>query len=378
MIIQDIQLFYIQIPLKIRFSQSNNSTAVSDSLIVRLRTEGGITGYGECCPRTYVTGENSASVRRDIAIMVKRLKEQNLVSMTVIRQLFLGDLFQDMGLAAICGLELAVLDAWSKTYQQPILTALSEDTVAKPLHYSGVFPLTSIETLTILLEKYQQFEFKDIKLKIGTDLADTIAKLALIRHYFGTKTNIRVDVNTSWNLDVARQQIPILLEEGVDTFEQIFPAHCLYDLQIIHSEFGKRANIMVDEAITSMKQAEFLTQHRICNHFNLKISKHGGIFRTLQIYEWIIQYGLKCQLGAHFGETSILTAAGTIVATLAEQLSNQEGAFGTYLLKEDICERPLMFGKDARLLPDLLKKETLGWGLCVVEERLKRFADRED
>lgn len=371
MIIQDIQIFHVQIPLKVRFSQSNNSTQVSDSWIVKLRTEGGITGYGECCPRTYVTGESSESVQKDIAVMMQRLKGRDLVSMTAIRQLFLGDLFQDMGLAAICGLELAVLDAWSRTYQQGILTALREDIVAKPLHYSGVFPLTSVNTLTVLLEKYQQFEFKDIKLKIGTDLGHTIAKLDLIRNYFGATINIRVDVNTSWNLEVARQQIPILADQGVQTFEQIFPAHRLEDLQAIHSEFGKQANIMVDEAVTSIDQAKFLIQHRICNHFNLKISKHGGIFRTLQIYDWITRHGLSCQLGAHFGETSILTAAGAVVATLAKQLSSQEGAYGTYLLKEDICEPTLMFGRDARLFPDVLKKGTLGWGLCVIEERLR-------
>ena len=83
--------------------------------------------------------------------------------------------------------------------------------------------IASFEKLSALLQKYQAFHFKDIKLKIGTDLADSMAKINLIREVFGAAINIRLDVNTSWTMEEARRQIPVFLNLGVNTFEQIFP-----------------------------------------------------------------------------------------------------------------------------------------------------------
>ena len=39
------------------------------------------------------------------------------------------------------------------------------------------------------------------------------------------------------------------------------------------------------------------------------------------------EHGISVQLGAHFGETSLLTAAGIIFATLAKDLRAVEGGF---------------------------------------------------
>jgi hypothetical protein len=62
-------------------------------------------------------------------------------------------------------------------------------------------------------------------------------------------------------------------------------------------------------------------------------------------------------VGAHVGETSVLTRAGLALATAAgEALLAMEGAFGTHLLERDVCETPLMFGAGGVLRPD-------DWGL---------------
>ena len=50
-------------------------------------------------------------------------------------------------------------------------------------------------------------------------------------------------------------------------------------------------------------------------------------------------------VGAHVGETSLLTRAGMTVSNGARDLLvAQEGAFGTHLLARDVVEPPLMFG----------------------------------
>ena len=72
----------------------------------------------------------------------------------------------------------------------------------------------------------------------------------------------------------------------------------------------------------------------------------GGLLRSLAIIESARELGIGVIIGAQVGETSLLTRCGLTAAKAASDiLVAQEGAFGTYLLENDISEPPLMFGK---------------------------------
>ena len=267
-----------------------------------------------------------------------------------------------IGLATCCGLELALLDAFGKEKNINILK-----TIGKPkraLHYSGVIPLMSNQKLEKMLPLLQSLSFKNLKLKVGRNIKESMEQIKLIRAAFPTDTAIRVDANCSWTLADARVQIPQFLQAGIHSFEQLFPKEAIINLQKVTQLFNKDANIMVDESVTSIDSAKHLIKHQICNHFNLKISKHGGIFNTLSIYNLAQKHGIKCQLGAHFGETSILTMAGLIVASQAPNLTAIEGAFGTRLLQKDICPS-VSFDAQAKIDDWDTLTALSGWGLNI-------------
>ena len=73
-------------------------------------------------------------------------------------------------------------------------------------------------------------------------------------------------------------------------------------------------------------------------------------------------------VGAHVGETGILTrAALTLAHGAGDALIAQEGAFGAHLLSRDLCEPPLMFGDGGVLtVEDALDHPAApGFGLIV-------------
>ena len=361
----------VEIPLRIKFSQSNNSTWSSSSTIVGLKTQNGITGYGETCPRTYVTGETPQSVIQSL----KGLKEQ-LVSQTFRNFSDLTDFLDEVSLtlkpAALCGLELALLDAWGKEEKQSVFSLLN----ANPDHvvkYSGVVPAGNTKHYQSVLGQLQAFDFEEIKLKVGTDMGDNVEKLRLIKKAFGPEIGLRVDVNTAWTLEDAKKQIPVLSAEGVNTFEQMFPKGMEKEMGTITQAFGKEVRIMADESITTLEETQSLIDNGHCNHFNLKISKNGGIRQAFKIAQMIHENGLTCQLGAHFGETSILSAAGLIFSSIYQRLTANEGGLGIYLLKEDITEKSIVFNREAKINPRQLK-EAPGVGVVVVESLVNRYA----
>src|SRR5207253_11233541 len=60
--IESIAIYQLRIPFRQTFSHAQQSREESDAVIVRVNDPEGIVGYGEALPRSYVTGETTASM----------------------------------------------------------------------------------------------------------------------------------------------------------------------------------------------------------------------------------------------------------------------------------------------------------------------------
>lgn len=348
--IQSVHFRPISIPLNFQFKQSNNSgTSKSLSAIVELHTAEGVIGYGESCPRTYVTGERMVDVTRDVARLNEELGGKRIDTPEALVQQLGSWAKNGIGPSARCAVELAWLDAWSRT-QQASLGELLGITYQESLAYSLILPLVSPGTLEQLLKKIAVLQPPAIKLKAGQDQEANLAKVRLLQDHFGPAISIRLDVNGGWTFQEAQKYIPDMLALGVNSFEQVVEPKDLESMQELTRLFGSQARIMADESLLTLDGAKYLLEKQICNHFNLKISKLGGIFSSLEIYKLAQEYGVPCQLGAHFGETSLLTSAGAILAGLVKgELSACEGALGEFLLSRDISQPSIRQAADGSL-----------------------------
>jgi len=370
--IRQVTLREIRIPLKFRFSQSNNAASTkSHSALVELHTEDGLVGYGEACPRTYVTGESMASMQNDIQKLEPILKTTAPETVEKL-PLFLEQLAaQSIGNSTRCALETAFLDVFSKSTGAPLMELLKINTPSA-LQYSLVLPLVTPAKLEQLLERLQKFQPRAIKLKVDSNLREALANIRLIQSHFGTDTSVRIDVNGGWNLEDALCFIPKFIAAGITSFEQPLPANQLEGLQALTRKFGHTASIMVDETLLSLQSAKHLLEGKIGNHFNLKISKLGGIFAAQNVYHLAQQHGVPCQLGAHFGETSILTKAGIVLTSMIGELTALEGALGTHLLQKDVLTPSVRQRIDGQLRPAEWLTNTAGWG-PVDEQTLEEY-----
>ncbi|MCI4671595.1 MAG: hypothetical protein MRZ79_25860 [Bacteroidia bacterium] len=339
MIIKKINAYQIRIPLKISFKQANSMAPSSNSIILEIYTQNGLVGYGECCPRSYVTGESPESVLEEIRTAIPKLEGLSILNLEGLKNLILLDLGSMLRPAALCAFDLALLDAFAKEEKTHVLHLLGGSSPEK-IVYSGVVPMGSESRIRPILEA---FSFESIKIKIGNDFRESEKRIAFIRSIYGNDISIRMDANTSWSYMDAIEQIPKFLKLGVNIFEQPFLPERNKDMGFLSRYFGKDAYIMADESLTDINSAFELISRNYCNRFNLKISKHGGLLRSLKICELAKLSGISCQMGAHFGETSILTKAGMVLASLAPELTHREGAFGTHVLKEDIFESSIKF-----------------------------------
>ena len=110
--------------------------------------------------------------------------------------------------------------------------------------------------------------------------------------------------------------------------------------------------IILDESVTRQDDLAALVSGATYI-LNARVSKQGGLLRTLAIIRAARERGMKIIVGAQVGETSILARAGIVAArAAAADLVAFEGAFGTRLLVRDAVTPSIGFGYRGRVRLD--------------------------
>src|SRR5919112_3010725 len=65
--IKRLDVLEARFPFRVSFGHAAASRSSSTNVLVRIETDGGTVGFGECVPREYVTGETPASAMRYVA-----------------------------------------------------------------------------------------------------------------------------------------------------------------------------------------------------------------------------------------------------------------------------------------------------------------------
>ena len=74
-----IRCFEAKIPLTVSFSHASAERGTTESVFVEIADKSGLVGYGESCPRSYVTGESVASVLSFINSQRERISKIRVI-----------------------------------------------------------------------------------------------------------------------------------------------------------------------------------------------------------------------------------------------------------------------------------------------------------
>ncbi len=375
--IASLEVFPLHIPFNRAFVHSKTSRSTSDSVIVRLTGNDGLRGYGEGLPREYVTGE-------DVAGMVEALKggvgqalrgrefgpvEEAVEQVRSFIEGWAGRLTEGSDVVAWnatqCALELALLDWVFRRSGESVSSWLSP--ARGHVEYSGVIDAADSLAARAMAERYLQAGFADLKLKVGVE--GDVERLEAVRDIAGKDVDIRVDANGAWSAEGAIEALNQLRRFDITAVEQPVAAWDLAGMRRVREETG--LDVIADESLVTLKDARNLTKEKACDVFNVRVSKCGGLLSSLRIAGFGLEAGIKVQVGAQVGETSILSAAGRHLAAHLPRVEYVEGSFGTHLLSEDISRDPVMFGYDGRGSLVL----GAGLGVEVDDETLEGLAD---
>ena len=337
-----------------------------DAVIVKVETEGGVTGWGEAhhgrCPgavahlvnttlRQLVLGQDA----NDTTGVWKKVYDKQLAS-------------HGMGAGAclaLSGIDMALWDIRGKALNIPLYKLLGGR--ARPIPaYAGGVSLGYQEPKALVEEArpHVQAGYKAVKLRIGDTVARDVERIAAARAAFGHELAILTDANTGYDVADVRAVMPALDEHDVGWLEEPFPAHDYLSYREA-ARFGRTPLAAGENHYTRFEFNRVIEDGAI-TILQPDLSKTGGITEALRIAALASSW--KLPIHPHTSMTGINMAATIHFLAAIENGGYFEADISkNNLFRDKLVSTPYRVDKDGNVAP----LEAPGIGVEVDEGFLK-------
>lgn len=195
-----------------------------DTVLVRLETEDGVVGWGEC--KAPVGATITASLVNELLaplVLGSRLDEISVTWERMYAAMRVRGHDSGFWLEAIAGVDIALWDAWGRTLGQPVHTLLGGAFRREvPVYASGIPAAQRDEGKRSVREQAEQLKaqgFTAIKLAIGVDIATDIQSVAVVRDVLGPDGRVFADAAGQYDFAQALEVSAHLADLDVGFFE---------------------------------------------------------------------------------------------------------------------------------------------------------------
>lgn len=283
------------------------ATMAAADVLVRVRTNDGIIGWGDASPFAPVTGDTQETA----VVMGKKLAEvvRNRNPFEVPR--ILDDMDKTLaGQPSIkAAIEMALWDICGKVAGQPVYRLLGQfrDSFETDCTVYLDEPQSMAEKARAVVDR----GFRIIKVKLGETPEKDMERMRAVRAALGRDIRIRIDANQGWSPADAVRALRGLEQFQLEFCEQPVSASDWAGMGFVRQHVG--IPIMADEAVHSAADAIEAARTQATDMINIKLMKAGGILPSARIAEIAAAANMKCMLGC-MSETRIALTAAAHVA----------------------------------------------------------------
>ena len=301
MIITHTEIYRYTIPM-VPFTIATGTMRHAQNIFIRIHTNEGLIGVGECSAFPMIAGETQATcfeLAKDFAACWK-----NKSATDINHRLDELDALIYRNYTAKSAFDLALYDLAAKAANLPLYQFLggTNRTVESDLTIGIATPEEMAATARDFISK----EVHIIKVKLGKDVATDVERIRHIREAVGPNMQLRIDANQGWSFEDAVLALTQLAPYNIEFCEQ--PMRSWNDELL--PELCKRSPIplMADESVFTHRDAERLIRNNACAYINIKFAKSGGIREALRINEVAEKNGIACMMGGMLESRLALTA----------------------------------------------------------------------
>ena len=284
------------------FTIATGTMHYAQNVFIRIQTDTGIKGLGECSAFPMIVGETQATcfaMAQDFASLWKgkdalqieeRMNEiQDYASFnTTIKSAF----------------DMALHDIAAKAAQQPLYKFLGGE--KKELETDLTIGISTPEKMAETAADFVNRGVRIIKVKLGKDAKQDVIRIQRIVETIGTNIPLRLDANQGWTFDEAVYALQALGAFNIQFCEQ--PLRRWHDDRLPELRKLSPIKIMADESVFSHYDAKRLLTAEACDYVNIKFAKSGGILEAKKINDVCEQYHIPCMMGGMLESRLALTA----------------------------------------------------------------------
>lgn len=346
--ITGVEIIPIRLPLIEPFVISYGTFPNVESVLVRIETDAGVTGWGEGTPDPHVTGETFGAVVETLKMLAPALIGRDPRDRSGAMRAVAA---RAGGVpTAKAALDIALHDLVGRAAGLPVW-ALLGGRAKDALTISRVVSLKAPDAMAADAVRHVEHGFRTVKLKVGVaeNPRSDIQRVAAVREALGPDIRIKIDVNQGWRtagvaIPTARAMVPYdpeYIEQPVDWRD-------LDGLAEVRRASG--LPVMADEALHDARDALRAVQLRACDLINIKLMKSAGLLGALAMNAIAETAGIVCQVGTMV-ESSIASAAGLHLALALENVKTVEMG-GPIMLADDIGPLRHYYDRDRVTVPD--------------------------
>jgi L-Ala-D/L-Glu epimerase len=304
--IESVTLSQYQIPLEEPFVTALKPIPELERVLVEVKTDTGITGYGEGAPAYEVTGETQGStmaVLEDILGPLAVGKDPIAVERVTSEMRALVD----GAPSAHAGIELALQDIRGKQADLPLYELLGGHAETATVNVPVVLSIKEPEEMAADAADAVEHGYTQIKIKVGGEPEDDIERIRAIDEAVPGDVSLKADANQGWGDAKTALSVLRVIGDRLDVIEQPVSNENVSDLALLRERLD--IPVMPDESVETAADASDLIGRQAGDIYNIKLMKTGGITEAVRLNAVAEADGRPTQLGSMV-EGHVGTAAG--------------------------------------------------------------------
>lgn len=317
--------------LKRPFSTSKGVITERKGFLIKLFSEKGNKGYGDCCPLPEFGSETYEQVEKLLQdFQLKIIVDLDDIERSILKTVEPLNEYSNLKHA----FEQALLNLVSRE-QNISLNEILNASSKKIINVNGIIPhLNPGESASRAVELVSN-GFKTLKMKVGREKFEhDYDCIKSVREALGNEIKVRLDANGKWDLPKAVSSMKRLEELSIEYIEQ--PVNKLEDFIKLSNQ--TTIPLAADESIRTLKDIYDFVSKKAASVLILKPMMLGGIIPTIKTIEFAHENKIKTVI-----TTSLDSVIGRSFAVLAASFVDYEIAHGlgtAELFEKDLYPDP--------------------------------------